>query len=101
MKSGLALAEAIRTKMHPDVICDLAMRLASDETIPVSERLAALLPVYDRGFIRPPQVVAARIEQTIGPQRDLSKLPIELRRSMLEALRSAPQLTEGNGDGNG
>ncbi len=60
-RTGLAFAERVRERIDPDLVIDLALRVASDETIAPAERLAALLPLIDRGFIKPPTTVAAHV----------------------------------------
>ena len=96
--TGLAFAERIRERVHPDIVIDLALRYAADESIPVGDRLAGLLPLIDRGYIRPPTTAALRIEQTTAPGRDLSAMPLELRRQLLEHIRQAPRLSSGADD---
>ncbi len=65
-RSGLAFAERVRERVDPDLLIDLALRVAEDEELAPAERLAALLPLIDRGFIRPPTTIAARVETTGG-----------------------------------
>jgi Family of unknown function (DUF5681) len=93
-RAGLALAERIRERLDPDIVIDLALRLAADESIELDKRLAALLQLADRGFIKPPLTMAAQITTTNDAPRDLSTIPLEVRRAMLAALRDAPRLAE-------
>lgn len=96
-RSGLAFAERIRERVDPDLVIDLALRVAADESLSASERLAALLPLIDRGFIRPPTTAAVAIETT-GPQLDWSRVPLATRVAMLEAIRAARALPAGAGE---
>lgn len=98
---GLALADAIRRRMSPDTLIDLALRLAGDETVSVADRVAALLPLYDRGYVRPPTATLLRLEtEEVAPARDYSRLTLDQRRTLL-ALHRAAALPAGatNGDG--
>ncbi len=68
-RTGLAFAERVRERVDPDLVIDLALRVASDEEMPPAERLAALLPLIDRGFVKPPTTIAARVESTTSGTR--------------------------------
>ena len=88
-RAGLALAERIRERLDPDVLIDLAKRVAADETLSESARIATLLPLYDRGYIKPPTTIAAQIETTTV-QRDYSAMPLEERRALLDRIKGLP-----------
>lgn len=92
-RSGLAFAERVRERVDPDLIIDLAMQVAADETLSPSTRLAALWPLIDRGFIKPPTTIAAQV-QTTTTTRDWSVVPLEERRALLEQLRGARPVLE-------
>jgi hypothetical protein len=49
----------VREGVDPDLVIDLAMRVAEDEDLTPGERLAVLWPLVDRGFIKPPTTLAA------------------------------------------
>lgn len=93
-RSGLAFAERVRERIDPDMIIDLAVRVAADETLSPERRLEALWPLIDRGFIKPPTTIAAQV-QTVTSSRDWSQVPLEERRALLSQLRGAPIL-DGN-----
>ncbi len=94
-RAGLAFAERVRERIDPDLVIDLAMRVACDESLSPIERLRELWPLIDRGFIKPPTTIAAQLETTTR-SRDWSQLPLEERRQMLEMIRRAPQLPAGD-----
>lgn len=85
-RSGLAFAERVRERIDPDLIIDLAVRVAADETLSPKTRLEALWPLIDRGFIKPPTTIAAQV-QTTTTTRDWSAVPLEERRALLAQLR--------------
>lgn len=95
-RSGLAFAERVRERIDPDLVIDLALRVAADETMTPDARLAALLPLIDRGFIRPPVTAAIAMETTSTPAFDWSRIPLERRRDVLEAIRTASALPAGD-----
>jgi hypothetical protein len=88
-RSGLAFAERVRERIDPDMIIDLAMRVAEDETLSVKTRLEALWPLIDRGFLKPPTTIAAQVHTTSSPTRDWSVVPIDERRELLARIRGA------------
>ena len=97
-RSGLAFAERVRERIDPDLVIDLALRVAADETISAERRLEALLPLIDRGFIKPPTTIAARVETTdMTPRRDWQTVPLEERRALLESIRRVrdPKVLDG------
>ena len=97
-RSGLAFAERVRERIDPDLVIDLALRVAADETISAERRLEALLPLIDRGFIKPPTTIAARVETTdMTPRRDWATVPLEERRALLESIRRVrdPKVLDG------
>ncbi len=87
-RSGLAFAERVRERIDPDMMIDLAMRVAEDTGMTPAERLAALWPLIDRGFIKPPAQLEAHVTGNATPSYDLSKLPLDERRALLEKLRA-------------
>jgi hypothetical protein len=90
-RTGLALAERIRERLDPDMILDLAARVAADETIPVDKRLDALLRLAVLGYVRPPTGVAidARFTGDGGARLDWTRLPLDQRRTLLAGYRAA------------
>lgn len=87
-RAGLALAERIRERLDPDTLLDLAVRVAADETLSPERRLEVLIPLYDRGYLKPPTTIAAKVETTDAtPRRDWSAVPLEQRRELLAELR--------------
>src|SRR5262245_3558945 len=78
-RSGLALAETIRAKVDPEAVVELVLRLASDESVPLKDRLAALLPWMAAGYLRPPTATAVSLESVDPKPRervDWGKLPL-------------------------
>lgn len=98
MRHGLAFAERVRERVSPDLVIDLAMRVAENEKMDPAARLAALWPLIDRGFIKPPTSITATIETSSAPQLDWSRLPVAERMELLKRLR-APQLEAAVDDG--
>lgn len=97
-RSGLAFAERVRERVDPDLIINLALEVASDTTMSAERRLAALWPLIDRGFIKPPTTIAAHVQTSSTNTRDWSTVPLEERRSLLEQLRgrvSDPKVLDG------
>lgn len=86
-RSGLAFAERVRERIDPDLIIDLAVRVASDETISPERRLEALWPLIDRGFIKPPTTIAAHVQTVASGSRDWSQVSLDERRALLGQLR--------------
>lgn len=89
-RKGLAFAERVRERVDPDTVIDLALRVAGDESLPTIERLAALLPLVDRGFLRPPQSLAMQVT-SVDAAEDLSGCTDEQLAELekLEAMRAA------------
>lgn len=92
-RCGMALAEAIRSRIDPHQVVDLVQRHLEDEAIPIADRLQVVLPWMHSGFLRPPATIAATIETNSTSQRDWGALDIDARRALLEQIRSVPQLT--------
>jgi hypothetical protein len=90
-RSGLAFAERVRERIDPDLIIDLAVRVAADETLSPKVRLEALWPLIDRGFIKPPTTIAAQVETTTS-SRDWQAIPLDERRALLERIRGIPRV---------
>lgn len=88
-RSGLAFAERVRERIDPDMIIDLAVRVAEDETLSAKARLEALWPLIDRGFIKPPTTIAAQVHTTSSPTRDWSAVPLETCEALLDQLDGA------------
>lgn len=91
-RAGTAFAERVRERVDPDLVIELALRVAGDEALTPSERLAALWPLIDRGFVKPPTTINASVTSSV--ERDWSALPIDERRELLERLRAVPKLGE-------
>jgi hypothetical protein len=49
-RPGLAFAERVRERVDPDMVIDLAIAVAEDESTPLGHRLAALWQLIDRGY---------------------------------------------------
>jgi hypothetical protein len=102
-RSGLAFAERVRERVDPDLVIDLAMRVAADEEMPVSERLAALLPLIDRGFLRPPQTFAGKLETSTTNDAPaiterIESMTLEEKRAALAHIRAARALVTAGSD---
>jgi hypothetical protein len=93
-RAGLALAERIRERLDPDTLLNLAMRVAEDETLSDARKIEILLPLYDRGYVKPPTTIAAQVHTTSSPSRDYSQVPLEERRALLEQIRSLGRVTD-------
>lgn len=94
-RGGQAFAERVRALVDPDVVIDIALRLAADPAVPDERKLAALLPLIDRGFIKPAS--AHELTVTSGGSattRDIAAMPIEERRDLLARIRRVPELAE-------
>lgn len=84
-RTGLAFAERIRERVSPDVVIDLAMAVAADETLTAERRLAALLPLVDRGYTKPPTDQNLHLSQANeASEYDYSKLTVEQLRLRVE-----------------
>ena len=93
-RPALAFAEKVRERVDPDMVIDLAMRVAQDEKLSPEQRLAALWPLIDRGFIKPP--AGLDVSVTNGNATDdntFSHLTLERRRELLAEIRG-PQADE-------
>lgn len=84
-----AFAERVRERVDPDLVIDLAMRVAEDEKLAPSTRLAALWPLVDRGWVKPPADARVHVEGSTTSGTDWSAVPIEARLAALQALRAA------------
>ncbi|MDQ3364353.1 MAG: hypothetical protein M3680_02870 [Myxococcota bacterium] len=73
---------------------DLAMRVAEDEALPPAARLAALWPLVDRGFLKPPSATLIDIRSTTEPTFDVAALPLDQQRQLLELISRARALPE-------
>lgn len=92
-RHGLAFAEKVRERVNPDMVIDLAMRVAEDETLSPAERLTALWPLVDRGFIKPPQTIDATLTNgNASSSYSLDHLSLDERRDMLAKLRAGKRL---------
>ena len=91
----LAFAERVRERIDPDLVIDLAMRVAEDETKSPSERLAALWPLIDRGFVKPPTTIDANVTATQGANYDLSGLDLDAKRELLGRIQSLKRIADG------
>lgn len=92
-RAGQAFAERVRERVDPDTVIDIALRLAADPSVPDERKLAALLPLIDRGFIKPP--AGHELTVTAGAtatSRDIAALPLEERRELLARIRRVPEL---------
>lgn len=88
-RSGLAFAERVRERVDPDLVIDLAMRVAEDEELSPAARLNALWPLIDRGFIKPPTTLAATVSAAVEPTFDVTALPLDEQRNLLDLIRRA------------
>lgn len=83
----------MRERVDPDIVINLALEVAADETMSPATRLAALWPLIDRGFIKPPTTIAA-VVQTSSSRGDWEAVPLEQRRELLAQLRSAHRVSD-------
>lgn len=86
-RSGLAFAERVRERIDPDLVIDLALRVAEDEELSPTERLATLWPLIDRGFIKPPQTLAATLTSHDYESFDVNALRLDEQRTLLDLIR--------------
>lgn len=63
-RRGSAFAERVRERVDPDLVIDLAMKVAEDERLSPQERLRELWPLIDRGFIKPPTNAHVSVESS-------------------------------------
>ena len=54
-----AFADRVRERVEPNLVIELAMAVAEDKSMPAAQRLAALWPLVDRGWAKPPTNIAA------------------------------------------
>lgn len=91
-KHLLAFSERVRERVDPDLVIELALRTAEDESLTPAERLAALLPLVDRGWVKPPNTVAVALEQrTTAGAIDWSAVPTDELRQLHERLAALPR----------
>ncbi|MCX5747510.1 MAG: hypothetical protein NT062_34025 [Proteobacteria bacterium] len=91
-RTGLAFAERVRERVDPDLVINLAMRVADDESMPADARLSALWPLIDRGFVKPPTASTIDLTTTRTPERDWTSVSVDERRALLERIRSVPTI---------
>ena len=72
-RTGLALAERIRERLDPDVLVDIALRVADDKEISDERKLAALSAFGSFGYQRSPVQLDVH-STTAEPELDLSML---------------------------
>lgn len=94
-RTGLAFAERVRERVDPDTVITLALEVLADDNIPARERLVALWPLIDRGFIKPPTTSDINVNGGGVPQRDFASMSIDERRDLLAKLRAVPALDVG------
>jgi hypothetical protein len=96
-RSGLAFAERVRERIDPDLVIELALQVAADDELSPLVRLNALLPLVDRGFQKPATAITATVTPS-EPAFDVSSLPVEKQRALLDLIRQTRALTtEGDG----
>ena len=84
-RSGLALAEAIRSRVDPHEVMDLLIRHLRDEEVPIEKRLAVALPWMQAGFLKPPTATAIDLRTTVTAlPAGWAAMPIEQRRAYLD-----------------
>lgn len=91
-KHGHAFSERVRERVDPDLVIELALRVAENEALAPEVRLAALWPLVDRGWVRPPTDATLTVSQ--GEARPLgaaviAKLSDATLRELVEAHRQA------------
>lgn len=69
-RAGTAFSERGRERLDPDKVLDLAEKVLADESISARERLAIVLPVIDRIYVRPPQGHDVNVHATTGVSAD-------------------------------
>lgn len=88
-RAGLAFAERIRERLDPDLVIELALRLASDESVPLERRLASLMPLMAAGYLRPPSDATLTIAQVTSGAQIAARLPDDVLRALLDAHQQA------------
>lgn len=78
------------------MVIELAMRVAKDEDLTPQERLAALWPLIDRGYVRPPAGLDVAVTQGETRTYNLDALSLDETRALLEKIDAAelPESTE-------
>lgn len=97
-RAGTAFSERGRERLDPDRVLDLAEKVLDDESIPARERLAIVMPVIDRIYVRPPtdhrlDVRTTNSEQSYG---HLSDAEVEAELERLDRL-ALPESSETDG----
>ena len=95
---GLSLSERCRRIADPDEIIGFLVATMRNEKIKIESRLVAAGQLLDRGWGKP--LASVDLAVTSSPTegaRDWSAVPLEERKSLLERIRSIPELVEGDG----
>lgn len=83
-----AFAERVREKVSPDLVIDLALKVANDEKLDARERLTALWPLVDRGWTKPPAGLDLNVGGAQSSGEDWSRVPLDVRKAELERRRA-------------
>lgn len=65
-RSPNSFAERVRERVDPDLVIDLAMRIAEDESLSPTERLRELWPLVQQGWVKPPSGLAINVTNATG-----------------------------------
>jgi hypothetical protein len=89
-RTGHAFADRVRERVDPDVVIDLALRLAADETVALDKRLTALLPLVHAGFFKPPAEHRVAMSAVLAPAAlAVDELPLDVQRELLDSFTRA------------
>jgi hypothetical protein len=86
-RTGLAFAERGRERIDPDKVLELAVRVLEDETLPPRERLAIVMPVVDRIYVKPPTSTQLEVTNGNAAPHSFGHLSLERQRELLAELR--------------
>jgi len=90
-RSPSAFAERVRERVDPDLVIELALRVATDESLAPAERLRELWPLVQQGWTKPPAGLAVHVDASVA-RRDWSALSDADMRELLARIRSVPLL---------
>jgi hypothetical protein len=89
-RKAFAACEAVRENVDPNEWVAAELAVARDQDNPWEVRRDAWRSLIDRGFVRPPAGIDARISQDSAPERDFAAMSIDDHRKLLELLDRAP-----------
>jgi hypothetical protein len=86
-RSGTAFSEIGRERISPEKVLELAERVINDESISPRERLAAVMPVIDRIYVRPPTQLEASLSPGPASDYNVDRLSTDEKRELLASIR--------------